>query len=179
MALGSTVLTFDLAISDLDRGVYEEVAVRAARHPSESGEYLVARILAYALEYREGIAFTAGLAAAEEPAIEVRDLTGARTAWIEVGTPDGPRLHRATKACEHVAVYCHRDPEPWLKRLSGATVFAPERLQLYGLDPAAIGQLATTLGRRATWSVSRAEGELYVDADGASASFPLRRLTRV
>jgi uncharacterized protein YaeQ len=176
MAHGSTVHTFDLTVSDVDRGVYESVALRVARHPSESEAYLVARVLAYALEIGEGVAFTAGLAAADEPAIEIRDLTGARLAWIEVGTPDAPRLHRASKAVERVAVYCHKDPEPWLRRLAGAQLHAPDRVHLFALDPAMVNQLAAQVGRRAAWSVSRSEGELYVEAGGEFVGAPLRVL---
>jgi uncharacterized protein YaeQ len=173
MAHGSTVYTFDLAVSDIDRGVYENTSVRVARHPSESEEYLVARVLAYALELGEGIAFTAGLASAEEPAIEIRDLTGARRVWIEVGTPEAPRLHRASKAVERVAVYCHKDPTPWLRRLAGAQLYAPDRVHLFALDPAMVRQLTAQIGRRAAWSVSRSEGELYVEAGGEFVGAPL------
>ena len=78
-------------------------------HPSESAEYLVTRLLAYCLELTEGIEFTAGLSNGDEPAIVVRDLTGRLLSWIEVGTPDADRLHRASKLVDRVAVYTHRD----------------------------------------------------------------------
>jgi uncharacterized protein YaeQ len=128
----------------------------------------VARVLAYALEHAEGIGFTQGLSAAEEPAVEVRDLTGVRVAWIEVGTPSAERLHRASKAVDRVAVYCHKDPAPWLRQLVGAKLYAPDRVHLFGLDRALVTALAATLERRVSWSVSRTEGELYVDAGGRS-----------
>lgn len=177
MALTSTVHTFEIDVSDIDRSVYDTLTLQVARHPSESAEYLVARLLAYALECCEGIAFTQGLAAAEDPAIEVRDLTGARRAWIEVGTPDGERLHRASKAVDRVAVYCHKDASPWLKSLSGAKLYAPERLHLFALDRPMVSQLAGRLERRNRWSVSRSEGELYVDGGGASLASMLVTLS--
>ncbi|MEQ1564916.1 MAG: YaeQ family protein [Myxococcota bacterium] len=172
-----TVHTIDLAVSDVDRGVYESVALRVARHPSESAEYLVARVLAFALEWREGIAFTQGLSAAEEPAIEVRDLTGQRTGWIEIGTPGPERLHRARKAVEHVSVYCHKDPAAWLRSLAGAKLHMPESIGLWALDRRLIGSLTGTLDRRASWSVSRTEGELFLDVGGASFTGALERLS--
>ena len=94
MALTATIYNFDIDLSDSDRGVYETVALRVAQHPSESNEYLIARVLAYLLEYAEGIVFSRGVSEPEEPMISVRDLTGKISSWIEIGTPDSARLHR-------------------------------------------------------------------------------------
>src|SRR5206468_464495 len=119
MALGATVYTFDIDLADADRHVYETLALRIARHPSESEEYLVARLLAYALELTEGIAFSSGgISDPDEPPIAVRDLTGAIRTWIEIGNPDVARLHKASKAARRVAVYTHKDPERLLESLS-------------------------------------------------------------
>jgi uncharacterized protein YaeQ len=79
---------FDVRLADADRAVNESLTIRAAQHPSETAEYLVTRLLAYCLEYTEGIAFSKGLSDPDEPAIIVRDLTGVLQAWIEVGAPD-------------------------------------------------------------------------------------------
>ncbi len=110
VALTATIYTADIDLADHDRGVYETLALRVARHPSESDEYLVTRLLAYALEYTEGLEFsTGGLSSPDDPALAVRDLTGALRAWIEIGWPDGARLHKAAKASPRVAVYPHKD----------------------------------------------------------------------
>ncbi|MGH8766458.1 MAG: YaeQ family protein, partial [Burkholderiales bacterium] len=93
MALGATIHHFDIRLSDVDRGVYETLALKVARHPSEAEDYLLARVLAYCLEYTEGIAFSRGLSDPDEPPIAVRDLTGVLRAWIELGAPDAARLH--------------------------------------------------------------------------------------
>ena len=99
MAQGATVYNFDIDVADEGRGVYESLAIRAARHPSESAEFLLTRVLAYALEYTEGLAFsTGGLSDPDDPALTVRDLTGALRVWIEVGHPEPARLHKAAKA---------------------------------------------------------------------------------
>ena len=102
MALASTIYTFDIELADTDRGVYETLALRVAQHPSETEEFLVTRVLAYCLEYTEGIEFSRGLAEPDEPAIAIRDLTGAWRAWIEIGAPDAARLHKASKAAPRV-----------------------------------------------------------------------------
>ncbi len=88
----------------MDRDVYETLDLRVARHPSETAEYMVVRILAYCLEYQEGIELTEGVSSGDEPALVVRDLTGRITGWIEVGMPDANRLHRGSKLAGSVAV---------------------------------------------------------------------------
>ena len=77
MALTATIYSFEIQLNDADRGVYEALALRVARQPSETAEYLLTRVLAYCLEYVEGIAFSRGLAEPDEPPLAVRDLTGA------------------------------------------------------------------------------------------------------
>jgi uncharacterized protein YaeQ len=176
MAQSSTVHVFELTVSDVDRGVYEAVTVKAARHPSESMEYLATRVLAYALELQEGLAFSHGLGAAEEPALWVRDLTGQLQAWIEVGTPDAARLHRASKACGRVVVYCHKDPGPYLRGLAGAAIHAPERVSIVPVDRAFIAALVARIDRRTALAVSVTEGQVYVDVGGASLSLELAPL---
>src|SRR5689334_15960873 len=134
MALTATIYNFDIQLADVDRGVYETLALRVARHPSETEEYLLTRVLAYCLEYAEGIAFSKGLAEPDEPAIAVRDLTGALRVWIDVGAPDAARLHKASKASPRVAVYTHRDPAQIVRQLSGERIHRAESLELYGVD---------------------------------------------
>src|SRR5712692_10751956 len=119
MALTATIYTFDIELADSDRHVYESLALRLARHPSESEAYLVARLLAYLLEFTEGIEFSGGLGDPDEPTIAVRDLTGAIKTWIDIGTPDAARLHKAAKSGARVVVYTHRNPDQFLKQLSG------------------------------------------------------------
>ena len=92
MALTATIYNFDIDLADSDRGVYETLALRVAQHPSESDDYLMTRVIAYVMEYADGIEFSAGgLSNPDEPALTVRDLTGALRSWIEVGTPDADR----------------------------------------------------------------------------------------
>jgi uncharacterized protein YaeQ len=132
MATGATVYNFDIDLADADRNVYESLALRVARHPSESEEYLLTRVLAYALEFEEGIAFsTGGLSDPDDPALTVRDLTGALRSWIEIGSPDAARLHKASKASPRVAVYTRKDSERWAQRLAGERIHRAEALEAY------------------------------------------------
>ena len=152
MALTATIYNFDVELSDTDRDVYESLALRVARHPSESEEYLVARLLAYLLEFAEGIEFSRGVSDPAEPTIAVRDLTGAIKAWIDIGTPDAARLHKASKAAGRVAVYTHKDPTQFLKQLAGEKIHRAEALEVYAIDRALIGALVARLERRVAFS---------------------------
>lgn len=165
----------DIDLADHDRGVYESLPLRAARHPSESDEYLVTRVLAYALEYTEGIAFSAGgLSSPDEPAIVVRDLTGALDAWVEIGWPDADRLHRATKTARRVAVYPHKDVTQWLRRLEGARVHRAEAIAVRAIDGALIGALASRLDRRLAFSLAISDGDLFVSLGAETLAGPVR-----
>lgn len=153
---------FDIEISDVDRGVYTAINLRVAQHPSESPDFLVTRVLAYCLEYAEGIAFSAGLSTPDEPAISVRDLTGKLLAWVDIGLPEPERLHRASKAAPRVAVYAHKDPAQWLVRLAEAKIHRAEALDVIALDRDWIASVVARLDRRMKWSLARSEGELYL-----------------
>src|SRR3982750_1541904 len=118
MALGATIYNFDIDLSDTNRNIYESLSLRIARHPSESEEYLVTRLLAYLLEYAEGIEFSRGVSEPDEPAVFVRDLTGTITTWIDIGTPDAARLHKASKSGARVVVYTHKRPEQYLNQVA-------------------------------------------------------------
>jgi len=162
LALGATIHQFEVQLSHVDRGVYESLELRVARHPSESEEFMVARVLAYCLEAREGLAFSRGLADADQPALEVRDLTGALQSWIEVGAPDAARLHRAAKAAPRVAVYTHHDAPRYWESLAGATIHRAGELELHGLDRALIRTLVGRLERRTRFDLAVTDAVLYL-----------------
>ncbi len=162
MALSSTVYVFTVRLADADRGVYETLNLRLAQHPSESPEYFVTRLLAYCLEYREGIAFSKGLSDTEEPAITVRDLTGMLQAWIEVGVPEAARLHKASKSAPTVAIYPHRDTAPWLARLAGERIHRASSIEIFAIDRELLGALAARLERRMDFDLSISERTIYL-----------------
>jgi uncharacterized protein YaeQ len=178
VALSATVYHFTVHLSDVDRGVYQALELKVARHPSEADEYMVARVLAYCLEYTEGIAFSrGGLSDPDEPPIAVRDLTGVLEAWIEVGSPEAARLHKAAKSAPRVAVYTHKNPAQLLKQLDGERIHRAESLELYALDREMIAGLVKRLERRVTLDLSRTDGHLYVTAGGETLSGEVRRLS--
>ena len=148
MALASTVYVFSVRLADADRGVYQTLALRLARHPSESADFLVTRLLAYCLEYTEGIAFSKGLSDPDQPAIAAYDLTGALQTWIDIGMPEAARLHKAGKAARRVVVYAHKDAEPWLARLSRERIHRAQAVEIYVMDRELVAALASRLERR-------------------------------
>jgi uncharacterized protein YaeQ len=107
MALKATIYKADLQIADMDRNYYAEHGLTIARHPSETDERVMIRVLAFALHASEALAFTKGLFDTDEPDLWQKDLTGAIDTWIEVGQPDEKRLLKACGRAEHVVVYCY------------------------------------------------------------------------
>ena len=170
MALTSTMYAFEVALANVDRGVYESLEFRMAMHPSESAEYFVARLLAYCLEYREGIAFSRGISDPDEPPLSVRDLTGSLQRWIELGAPDAARLHKASKAAPTVVIYTHRDPASLRRQWEGEKIHRAEQIVLYALDRALVDALVLVLDRRMRLELSVTDGTIFVNVAGTTLS---------
>lgn len=162
MALTATIYNFTIDLTDMDRGVFETLDLRVARHPSETVEYMLVRVLAYCLEFQEGVELTDGVSSGDEPALVVRDLTGRVTAWIEVGMPDAARLHRGMKLAGRAAVYTHRDTRQLLGNLTGARIHRADQIPIRAFDRGAIESLAAHLERRTSLAISVSDAELFV-----------------
>ena len=162
MAQGATIYTFDIDLADADRAVYQTLNLRVAQHPSETPDYLLTRVLAYCLEFSEGIGFSKGLSDPDEPAIYVRDLTGALEVWVDIGLPEPERLHRASKAAPRVAVYTHKDAALWAQRIRDARIHRAEKLAAYAFEREWLTALVSKLERRMKFSLARSEGEIYL-----------------
>lgn len=178
MALTATIHALEITLADVDRGVYETLSLRVACHPSESPEFLVARILAYCLEYTEGIAFGRGISDPDDPPLAVRDLTGALVAWIEIGVPDAARVHKASKAAPRVAVYTHKDPRTLLRALEGERIHRADALALYAFDRELIDGLVGLLDRRMVVELSVSDRHVYVTVGGQTVSGAVAQLVR-
>ena len=165
MAQTATIYNLTIDLSDVDRGIYEKFDLRIARQPSETAEYMLVRVLAYCLEYKEGITLTEGVASGNEPAILVRDMTGQITAWIEVGLPDPARLHRGSKLAGRAAVYTHRG-RLLLSQLAGSKIHNSEDVPIYALDTAFIEDVAKLLDRRSEIGLSVTEQQIYLTIAG-------------
>lgn len=174
MAIGATIHRFDIELADSDRGVYETLALRVARHPSESETFMVVRVLAYCIEYAEGIAFSkGGVSSVDEPAISISDLTGARQVAIEVGAPSAARLHKMCKATPRVAVYTDRRLEVLRRSVAGERIHRGESILVNSFPEGFLRELKQTLGRTTRWSVSISDGHLYVTAGDTAIDLAL------
>jgi uncharacterized protein YaeQ len=177
MALSATVRRFEIALTDADRGVYEALDWRVAQHPSESERYLVARVLARALEHAEGLEFSkGGVSDDEEPALIQRDLRGDLQAWIEIGAPTADRLHKASKACRRVAVYTWKDPARLVAEIAERRVHRAEALEIYTLSPELLDAAGKTLDRVNKWELAVSGQVLYLTIGGVSLEGPVVRL---
>jgi len=125
-------------------------------------------VIAYCLEYAEGIAFSRGLAEPDEPPLSVRDLTGALELWVEFGSPDAARIHKASKASPRVAIYTHKDPLHLLRQLAGERIHRAEDIELYAVERGLLSSLVSRLERRMAFQLSLMEGHLYLTLDGES-----------
>ena len=168
MATGATIYTYAVQLADVDRGVYEELTLRVARHPSETDAFMLTRVLAYCLEFEEGIAFSEGISATDEPAVLVRDLTGRLTSWIEVGAPDAARLHTGSMQADRVAVYTHRDPAKVSAAWAGKRIHRGDQIPLYSFDPGFVDHATSALERRSTMTLSVTERHLYLELNGST-----------
>ena len=107
MAAKATIFKADLQVVDMDRNYYREHALTLARHPSETDERMMLRILAFARHASDTLTFTRGLSSSDEPDLWQKDLTGVIEHWIELGQPDEKRLRKACGRSQQVLVYCY------------------------------------------------------------------------
>jgi uncharacterized protein YaeQ len=174
MALPATIVRLNINLSDVDRGVYDTLELRLARHPSETERYMVARAIAYALSVEEGIAFSkGGLSATDEAPISIHDATGRMTAWIDVGNPSGARLHKAAKLASRVSVYTWSDLVALKKE--APSLHRAEEIEIAFLPAGFLDQLAGVIDRRAEMELLHTGGQLYVTVGGQTFETPLVR----
>ncbi len=168
MALGATVYQFDIALADSDRGVFEQLQLRPAMHPSESPAYLLSRVLAACLHWRAGLGFAAGGVSSDEPPVSARSLDGRLELWIEIGLPDAQRLHKAAKAAAEVAVYTHRRADRLLSQLAGKRIHRAGEIPILAFEPALIEAMLDALERRNALTLTRSGEDLFVEFNGRS-----------
>jgi uncharacterized protein YaeQ len=176
VAPNATIYQFAVDLSDVDRGVYEQLDLRIARHPSETLRYVLTRLFAYCLSYEPGIAFSKdGIASTDEPPLAVRDATGLLSAWIEVGAPSADRLHKALKAAPRVELYSAAPLEQLRREAAARAIHKLDSLAVWLLAPAFLDALAELVEKRTTLQLTRTDESLYVTVHGRTLESALER----
>ncbi|MCM2253520.1 MAG: YaeQ family protein [Ramlibacter sp.] len=162
MALKATVYKADLQIADMDRSHYGDYAVTLARHPSETDERMMVRLLAYALYADPALAFGKGLCVEDEPDLWQKDLTGAIERWIDVGQPDEKWIRKACgRAAEVVVLSYGRASDIWWNGVRDKLA-RQERLTVLNIPPEAAPDLARLTGRTMRLQFTIQDGQVWV-----------------
>lgn len=162
MALPSTIYRVSIQLSDVDRGVYESLQATVARHPSETAERLVARLLAFALFHEPELAFARGVGAGDEPDLWVKGPDGRVLLWVEAGLPDAERLIKAGRHAERVALVACGKTLPLWEQQQRPKLAGMANLTIRSFDHAFINRLVETLDRSVAWTVTISDATLYL-----------------
>jgi uncharacterized protein YaeQ len=169
MAQNATIYKAELQVSDLDRHYYQSHTLTLARHPSETDERLMVRLLVFALHANEALAFTKGLSEQDEPDLWQKDLTGAIDLWIDVGQPDEKRLRKACSRARQVLIYNYsgRSADVWWQQNQGQIERA-RNLTVRNVPAAAATALAALAQRTMRLQCTIQDGQVWL-ADGERA----------
>ncbi len=166
MALPATIYRASIQLADLDRNRYEQLQTTVARHPSETAERLLARLLAYALCYEADLTFTKGICAGDEPDLWVKEPDGRVATWIEVGLPDPERLIKACRHAGRVVLFAYGPVRFRWEQQHLAKLAALNNLTIIGLEQEFLARLVTRLQRAIVWELTVTEGALYLSVGG-------------
>lgn len=163
--------TFTVALTNADRGLYEQLRVKLAKHPHESAEYLCARMLAFVHCYEQGLEFSQGLFEPKEPTIWKKDVLGELLCWIETGVPDKKKLQHALRQHKqtrhliyfyepgHSEEFCHS-----CLRGSNSNWVAP--IEFFEIDGGFLTEAAALLSSRVKWEITIVDNIVYLVMNG-------------
>ena len=176
MALKATIFKAELQVSDLDRGHFATHALTLARHPSETDERMMVRLLAFALDADEYLEFGRGLSAEDEPDLVRRDLTGAIELWIEVGLPPEREIRKACGRARKVKVYTYggRAANLWWEQNRDALARL-DNLTVIDIPEDIAGQVEKLAERNMRLDCTIQEGQLWLSGEGDTIHFELPR----
>lgn len=179
MARNAIIFKANLQIADIDRNYYADRAVTIARHPSETDERMMVRLLAFARHAHDALSFGKGLSSDDEPDLWQKDLTGAIDLWIDVGQPDEKRIRRACGRAEAVFVYCYggRGADLWWSQSSDKLDRAGN-LTVINLPLAATQSLAKLARRSMQLQFTLQDGQIWVADSEQTVAIELAILKR-
>ena len=181
MAQKATVCKAMLQIADIDRGLYADHTITLARHPSETDERMMVRLLAFALSVpaddRDGaLEFAKGMWDPDEPELWQKDLTGRIVQWIEVGQPEERRLAKASGRADRVSVFAFgTSAESWWAGL-GARIVRAGNVEAWRVAPEQSRELAGLANRSMQLQVNRQDGAVYVSDGERSVQLGVERM---
>jgi uncharacterized protein YaeQ len=175
MALPSRLYRFKIELSHLEKGSYHTLDFRVAQHPSENLQYLLTRVLAYALSFEEGLEFSAGgLADPESATISTANPNGGYKTWIEIGNPSARKVHKAAKAADVVKIFTYKDPKVLLNELASEPVYRREQIEIYSLASAFLDRLEKFVKKENRWTLIFMDGSIMLNGDDFSEQAELK-----
>jgi uncharacterized protein YaeQ len=175
MALKPTIYKARIALSDLDRNLYESLNLTIALHPSETLERMVARILAYCLNAQDNLIFCKGLSDADEADLWARNLNDAIELWIDVGEPAAERIKKASRLAKAVKVYSFNSKsDTWWTQ--GQEEFSQLKAQWFQFPWPQVQALAATVNKTMDWSMTISENSIFVSTENGDVEVSLKAL---
>ncbi|MBL7716010.1 MAG: YaeQ family protein [Bdellovibrionales bacterium] len=170
MAAPSSLYRFQIELSDVDRGVYRDLDFRIAKHPSENDDYLITRVIAFALNQTDAddLEIAPGLCVDDQPALYRKDPGGGYELWIEIGNPAPRRIHKAAKASRTVKIFTYKDPENLKREVQAEGVHRQDEIEVFSLSTKFLKELASHLERDNRWGVIANDGEINISIGGES-----------
>ncbi len=176
MAIKATIFKADIQIADMDRHYYQDHSLTIARHPSETDERMMVRILAYARHAHEALVFAKGLSDAEEPDIWQKDLTGAIDLWIDVGQPDDRRILKACGRAAEVKIYSYSSNSAIWWSQTGSRVDRARNLEVINLSSSTSLAMARLAQRNMQLQFTMQDGEIWINGNGETLQIDLTTL---
>jgi uncharacterized protein YaeQ len=173
MAIKSTIFKADVQIADMDRHYYANHQLTLARHPSETDERMMMRVLAFVLNASESLSFGKGLSADDEPDLWQKDLTGAIELWIEVGQPDDKRILKACGRAARVIVYPYAHNSPIWWNGIGSRIERAKNLRILNVPQATSSALARMAQRNMQLQCTIQDGQTWITADDETVQIDL------
>lgn len=174
MAGRGTLHRIEIALSDVDRDVYETLDLRVARHPSETDRHVVLRTLAYALLFAPGIGFSkGGVSEGDAPPLSITEGDGRLVTWIEIGPPSAERLRKAVHRADAIVIVVSGEADAGRAESARAEAGHAKRCRIIVLAPGLVDALVVSLDRRVAWTLVRSDDVLHAEVGGETHAGPL------
>jgi uncharacterized protein YaeQ len=162
MALKATVFKVELQVSDMDRSYFQVHPLTVVRHPSETDERMMVRLLAFALNTSEDLHFTKGLSSDDEPDLWLKNLHGDIEHWIEVGLPDERRIRKGCNRAKRVTIYAYgeRSATIWWKNIEN-DLARFDNLSIFYLSTEDTAAIANMAGRNMSLQATVQDGDIW------------------